>query len=89
MLHIRVDQSELNSQRKFACGIGPSLPEGDKWVYPMESMADRADCPGCNPQGPRQIGWDASTMDGNANAAKYNPDAWSRWLAFCVANGHP
>lgn len=89
MLHIRIDYSELNSQRKFACGLGPGLPEGDKWVYEAEWSADRADCPGCNPRGHRRQGWSASSMNGNAAARHDDPEAWSRWLAFCDANGAP
>jgi len=88
-LHIRVDHSNLNSERKFACGTGPALPEGDKWVYESESMADRADCPGCNPAGPVPLGVSARELDGNAAARHNKPEAWERWVAFCEANGHP
>ena len=89
MIHIRVDQSELNSGRRFACGIGPALPEGDKWFYQSEFGASKADCPGCNPRGPEPVGWPASEMDGNAANRHNNPDGWARWVAFCDANGHP
>jgi hypothetical protein len=65
MIHIRIDNEELNSKRRFACGIGPELPEGDKWFYWSESAAERhADCPGCNPGGPRQIGTPISQLSG-------------------------
>ena len=65
MIHIRIDNSELNSGRRFACGIGPELPEGDKWFYQSESAALRhADCPGCNPSGPVPIGTPISQLDG-------------------------
>lgn len=87
MIHIRVDQSEFNRDRRFACGI-EKLPEGDKWFYESEG-AFRADCPGCNPRGPQGAGWPASAMDGNASKRHANPDAWNRWVAFCEANGHP
>ncbi len=89
MLHIRVDQNELNSQRKFACGIGPELPPGDKWVYESEHLAASADCPGCNPRGPEGVGWPAHSMDGNAANRRNNPEGWNNWLAFCEANGAP
>lgn len=47
-IHIRIDDEELNSKRKFACGIGPDLPEGDTYYFESERRADRlADCPGC------------------------------------------
>jgi hypothetical protein len=89
MIHIRVDQQELNSKRKFACGIGPALPAGDQWYYDGEHGANKADCPRCNPDGPRPIGWPASSMNGNASARHADPEAWNRWLAFCAANGAP
>ncbi len=89
MIHIRIDRQPLNSARRFACGIGPSLPEGDKWFYESEYSAIRADCPGCNPLGPGPIGWTASAMDGNAANRINNPDGWARWVAFCDANGAP
>lgn len=48
MMHIRVDNESENSKRKFACGIGPELPEGDKWVGDSEvGLHHMVDCPGC------------------------------------------
>lgn len=48
MIHIRTDHEELNSKRKFACGLGPTLPKGDQYFFEAESQADRhADCPAC------------------------------------------
>lgn len=48
MIHIRTDHEELNSKRRFACGIGPALPDGDKYYFEDEGAADRhADCPAC------------------------------------------
>lgn len=64
MIHIRIDDEIENSKRKFACGIGPVLPEGDTYFYVTESIADvKADCPGCNPN-PRQIGTPCSAISG-------------------------
>lgn len=64
MIHIRIDDEELNSKRRFACGIGPELPPGDQYYYDGEAMADvRADCPGCNPK-PRQLGTPISQLSG-------------------------
>ena len=64
MIHIRVDNEELNSKRKFACGIGPELPPGDKYYFAAEAMAEvLADCPGCNPHR-RQLGTPISQLSG-------------------------
>jgi hypothetical protein len=89
MIHVRVDQQPLNSKRRFACGLGPNLPEGDKWFYDSEYSASKADCPGCNPGGPKPLGWLASAMNGNASDRRNDPDGWDRWVAFCDANGEP
>lgn len=63
MIHIRVDNEDLNSRRKFACGLGPDLPAGDQYYFASESAADiHADCPGCNPSGPRKLGTPLSEM---------------------------
>lgn len=57
MIHIRIDDHPENSKRKFACGIGPELPPGDKYFFCTESAAyHKADCPGCNPGGPQPYG---------------------------------
>jgi len=64
MIHIRIDNEPENSKRKFACGIGPELPTGDTYFFAAESQADRADCPGCNPSGPRQLGTPLSQVCG-------------------------
>lgn len=87
MIHIRIDQNELNIHRKFACGIGPELPPSDQWFYHTEYHAIKADCPICNPGGPKLIGVPASSMDGNAANAAANPEAWNRWVAFSEACG--
>jgi hypothetical protein len=64
MIHIRVDDEDDNSKRRFACGIGPELPPGDKYFFASESFADRlADCPKCNPS-PRQLGTPISQLSG-------------------------
>ena len=63
-MHIRIDDNELNSQREFACGIGPELPEGDKWVGAYEfGLHHKVDCPGCGGR-PRQIGTPISELSG-------------------------
>lgn len=50
MIHIRVDDEVENSKRRFACGIGPALPEGDVYFFEVERGSHhRVDCPGCAP----------------------------------------
>jgi hypothetical protein len=49
MIHIRVDTSTENSERKFACGIGPELPPGDTYWFDSEFGSRQSDCKGCNP----------------------------------------
>ena len=71
MIHIRVDNEELNSKRRFACGIGPALPTGDVYFFNGESGADRSDCPGCNPAGPREIGTPLSQLSGRPGQLGY------------------
>lgn len=71
MIHIRVDNEPENSKRRFACGIGPDLPEGDKYYFDGEHMADYADCPGCNPGGPRRLGTPISQLSGRPGHPGY------------------
>ncbi len=69
MIHIRVDHEELNSKRRFGCGIGPALPDGDQYYFEDEiGAADRhADCPACRSavglaETPAKIGTPLSEM---------------------------
>ncbi|MDE2097063.1 MAG: hypothetical protein KGL39_07440 [Patescibacteria group bacterium] len=71
MIHIRIDDDELNSKRRFACGIGPDLPPGDVYFFASEASADRADCPGCNPAGPRKLGTPISQLSGRPGHEGY------------------
>lgn len=72
MIHIRIDDEIENRKRRFACGIGPELPEGDKYFFAGESAAYRhADCPGCNPGGPEQIGTPFSQLSGRPGQHGY------------------
>lgn len=71
MIHIRIDEEELNSKRRFACGIGPDLPTGDVYYFAGEINADRSDCPGCNPHGPRQFGTPLSQLSGRPGKPGY------------------
>ena len=73
MIHIRIDDERENSKRKFACGLGPDLPEGDKYFFEGESAALRhADCPGCNPAGPEKFGTPISQLSGRPGDAGYS-----------------
>ena len=73
MIHIRVDNEELNSKRRFACGLGPDLPEGDTYFFESESVAEyRADCQGCNPGGPRRFGTPISQLSGRPGEPGYS-----------------
>jgi hypothetical protein len=71
MIHIRVDDEIENSKRRFACGIGPALPAGDVYFHCMESQAQRADCPGCNPGGPQPFGTPLSEVSGRPGTKGY------------------
>jgi hypothetical protein len=64
MIHIRTDNADDNHKRTFACGIGPELPVGDTYFWDGESGALRADCKGCNPSGPKQLGTPISQLSG-------------------------
>jgi hypothetical protein len=84
MIHIRVDGETLNSKRRFACGIGPELPKGDVYFFQTEAGADRADCPGCNPAGPRRLGTPISEISTQPGQPGY-----AEWLRISRSWGHP
>lgn len=66
MIHIRTDDLSDNTKRAFACGI-TNLPEGDVWFGEGEAAAVlKADCPGCNPGGPKKLGVPISQLSGRA-----------------------
>ena len=72
MIHIRVDDEELNSKRKFACGLGPDLPDGDTYYFDSEAPAyHKADCQGCNPGGPIPYGTLISQLSGTIGEPGY------------------
>lgn len=70
MIHIWIDDFETNDGRVFACGI-PELPEGDLYFFSGDPAADRADCPGCNPDGPRKLGTPLSQLSGRPGHAGF------------------
>ena len=84
MIHIRVDDEPENSKRRFACGIGPELPVGDVYFFAGESQAERADCPGCNPDGPRPPGTPLSELSGRPGTKGY-----SEFARIAESWGHP
>lgn len=71
MIHIRVDDEPTNDKRLFACGIGPELPPGDVYYFEGEWRSERADCPGCNPAGPRPLGTPISQLSGRPGHPGY------------------
>ena len=78
MIHIRIDQSRRNSKRRFACGIGPELPEGDTYLYDGIIADADATCPGCNPT-PRPIGTplsELSVRDGGNTEWRRISESW-------------
>lgn len=83
-IHIRIDNNELNSERKFRCGIGPELPEGDLYYFESESAAERhSNCPGCNPGGPKQLGTPISELSTRPGEPGYN-----EWLRISESYGY-
>lgn len=85
MIHIRVDDEELNKNARFACGIAWPLPEGHMYWFEGESMADRATCPGCNPGGPRKLGTPLSELSGNPND---NPAGYEKFKRIAKSWGY-
>lgn len=83
MIHIRIDNEIENSKRRFACGIGPELPEGDVYYFESEGSADRADCPGCNPAGPRLLGTPISEI-----ATQPGQRGYAEWLRISRSWGY-
>lgn len=49
MIHIRIDDEPTNDKRRFACGLGPELPEGHTYFFCTESVAKfKVTCPQCS-----------------------------------------
>lgn len=70
MIHIRIDEGLDNKNRKFACGIGPELPDGDTYYFADESISSFATCKTCNPN--RTIGTPISKLSGTIGDPGYN-----------------
>jgi hypothetical protein len=85
MIHIRIANHSDNAHRKMLCGIGPDLPEGDKYYFETEGAAWRhADCPGCNPGGPRKLGTPMSQLSGRPGH-----DGYAEFVRIAKSWGYP
>jgi hypothetical protein len=84
MIHVRVDDAADNHGRRFACGLGPDLPAGDTYFFAAEPAAGRADCPGCNPRGPRPLGTPLSELSGRPGHPGY-----ARFREIAESWGYP
>jgi hypothetical protein len=72
MTHIRTDNEPRNDRRRFACGIGPSLPDGDQYIYQGEvELHHMVDCPICRPT-PQSLGTPISELSGRPGHAGYD-----------------
>lgn len=81
--HVRTDQEQSNSKRKFACGLGPDLPKGDTWVYPSETGHGygHIDCVGCG-GGPRKpLGTPMSEVSGRV--VPWDHPDYPKYVEFC------
>jgi hypothetical protein len=62
VIHVRIDGEAGNDRRRFTCGIGPSLPEGDTYVFDGESeLHGMVTCVGC---GGKTLGTPISQLSG-------------------------
>lgn len=83
MIHIRTDNETENSKRAFACGIGPSLPKGDKWVDQCRAVSHHlVDCPGCIPFR-EEFGTPLSQLSGQPGKPGYD-----RFCEIATSWGH-
>lgn len=69
-VHLRIDNEIENSKRKMACGIGPVLPEGDKYVFEGEGLFHMVTCKECG-GGPQQFGTPISELSGQPGRKGY------------------
>lgn len=89
MMHIRTDQSETNDKRRFACGLGPALPDGDQWVYDAEiGLHHRVDCPRCKPFAAR-LGTPISELATRPDGTVSGQRRYERWLEIGQSWGYP
>ncbi len=88
MIHIRIDGEVLNAKRKFACGLGPELPNGDTYLFEGEyrkaALVDDDVCPGCYPDGKPQFGTPISQLSGRPGHPGYD-----RFCEIAASWGYP
>lgn len=84
MIHIRVDDEELNANQRMACGLVGPLPEGDKYYFDAESRSRLADCPDCNPGGPQKLGTPISQLSGRPGE-----NGWDEFCRIAGSWGYP
>lgn len=83
MRHIRVDSEAENSKRRFACGLGPELPQGDTYVFDCEvGLHHTVDCTGCLPNRPT-LGTPISELSGRPGHKGYD-----RFVEIARSWGH-
>ena len=89
MIHIRIDDGELNSECRFACGLGPELPEGHLYYDLGERVAYRhATCPQCReaigwPKEPGPLGTPFSEL-----STKPGQPGYEHWLRIAQSWGY-
>ena len=82
MRHIRTDDED-NAHARFACGIGPTLPAGDDYVFDGEiGLHATVNCPGCMP-GVQQLGTPISKLSGRPGH-----DGYDRFVAIGKSWGY-
>lgn len=65
MIHVREqDPTKPEGETRIRCGL-PTMPPGDTMFFDGEPGAWlAADCEGCNPGGPKQLGTPVSQLSG-------------------------
>jgi hypothetical protein len=72
MIHLRVDNEPSNTKRRFACGIGPELPDGDKYIFDGElGLYNMVDCASCIGSQLSQLGTPISQLSGRPGMPGY------------------
>jgi hypothetical protein len=82
MIHLRIDNEELNDKRRFACSLGPELPLGDTYIFEGEYKSHLVTCVGCG-GGPRQLGTPISQLSTTPGKPGYK-----RWLEISKSWGY-
>jgi hypothetical protein len=64
VIHLRVDNEPTNAHRRFACGVGPDLPEGDTYFF-VDSLSL------VDVTGARRLGTPISQLSGRPGHSGY------------------